>query len=189
MYTIAYLGILLVRLWDCVDAAACVLATLRDVDLRSLLLRCLGHASGRLPCPHVSSFTAVCRWFPSTQLYCKSLRGMGITWIPPHVYPLLLFLGFCFAMVFPWSQRRGMLITIKDSMIAPFALAKFRETFLADVVTSVIKVLVDLVYTFCFFFTGTAHERMCWACVSVCVGMCVCWSLAPNTRVGLTLVL
>ena len=100
-------------------------------------------------------------------MYCKSLRGMGIEWIPPRVYPLLLFLGFFFAMVFPWSQRRGMLVTLRDAVIAPFAPAKFRETFLADVVTSVVKVLVDLVYTFCFFFTGMRTE--------LCMGLCVCW--------------
>jgi hypothetical protein len=101
---------------------------------------------------------------PRDQMYCKSLRGMGIMWIPSRVYPLLLFLGFIAAMTLPWSQRKGMWVTIKDSVIAPFALAKFRETFLADVMTSVVKVFVDLVYTFCFFFTGTDG----WSCRHGC---------------------
>jgi hypothetical protein len=81
---------------------------------------------------------------------------MGVSWIPPHVYPLLLFIYFILWSFLPWSRRRGLWVTVKDTMIAPFAESKFRETFVGDVMTSVVKVMTDVVYTLCFFTSGAA---------------------------------
>lgn len=98
-------------------------------------------------------------------MYLKTLRGMGIAWIPARVYPLMLFLAFICALFFPWSQRRGVWISVRELAISPFSSAKFRETFLADVITSMIKVLVDIVYTVCYFSTGAS---LCGVPVALC---------------------
>lgn len=97
--------------------------------------------------PHLSSFLVL-------QMFCKSLRGEGVNWINADVYPLILFLCLLVAAAFPWSQRVGVWKSVLTILFSPFTDAKFRHTFLADVLTSLTKVTSDLTYTFCYFFTG-----------------------------------
>jgi hypothetical protein len=87
-------------------------------------------------------------------MYFKSIRGMGISGVPHEAYPLILFIAFVLWLVFPWSRRRGVWITIRNTALAPLFDVKFRDTFVGDVLTSVVKVLTDLVYTFCFYTSG-----------------------------------
>lgn len=56
--------------------------------------------------------------------------------------------------VFPWERRRGMWVTVAHVVVAPFGRCTFRDTFVGDVMTSLVKVFTDLAYTFCFLGTG-----------------------------------
>jgi hypothetical protein len=88
------------------------------------------------------------------QLYFKALRHKGIPGVPPDFFPLLLFVCAIIWGFLPWSRRKGVWLTVKDVVISPFAPSSFRETFVGDVLTSIVKLLTDILYTFCFFFTG-----------------------------------
>lgn len=88
------------------------------------------------------------------QLFVKSLHGTGINGIHPRVYPLLLFIGLFIAALFPWSQRKGVWMTIINVILSPLSEARFRDTFLADIWTSLTKVAFDIAYAFCYFGTG-----------------------------------
>jgi hypothetical protein len=70
------------------------------------------------------------------------------------VYPLILFICLFIAFLFPWSQRKGLWATILNVIPSPFTEARFRDTFLADIWTSLTKVVYDLAYAFCYFGTG-----------------------------------
>jgi hypothetical protein len=89
-----------------------------------------------------------------TQIFAKTLRGDGVDWIPPRVYPLVLFVCFAIAVVFPWRQRRSLWTTIGSVLLSPLTPVTFRGTFFADVMTSLTKVTNDLTYTLCYFVTG-----------------------------------
>ena len=72
------------------------------------------------------------------------------------IFGLLLFLGFFLGLISPVSccyknARYAMLKTLGHGIIAPFGLVRFRHFFLADVLTSLVKPLVDVRYCFCFF--------------------------------------
>jgi len=47
-----------------------------------------------------------------------------------------------------------MWVTVAHVVVAPFGRCTFRDTFVGDVMTSLVKVFTDLAYTFCFLGTG-----------------------------------
>ena len=100
------------------------------------------------------------------QLFNKSIRGDGFRWLPPRYYPLLLFISFFIAAVYPWSQRKGLWYSVGAVLLSPFSEAKFRCTFLADVMTSLTKVTNDITYTFCYFGTGQWKDLVIESCSS-----------------------
>ena len=67
--------------------------------------------------------------------------------IPPrvaHISPLLLYVYFALRAVFPWSERGPMWSAVLDVVTAPFAQVDFKEAYVGDILTSTVRVLVDL---------------------------------------------
>ena len=69
--------------------------------------------------------------------------------IPPrvaHISPLLLYVYFALRAVFPWSERGPMWSAVLDVVTAPFAQVDFKEAYVGDILTSTVRVLVDLAF-------------------------------------------
>ena len=72
--------------------------------------------------------------------------------------PFILFVATILGMVFPWRRRRGLWVTIGRLFTAPLHGVTFWESYVADVFTSLVKVLADLSYSFCFYASGSAFD-------------------------------
>lgn len=84
-------------------------------------------------------------------------------WIPlsaaSAALPMALLLFCLFRLFSPWyasywESRRVLVQILWQSIIAPFGQVQFRENWLADAVTSMVKVLADLYLSMCFVLAG-----------------------------------
>ena len=83
------------------------------------------------------------------------------------IYPFALFLFFLVKLFWPgrrwmahWHTRQTLLSTLGNIVIAPFGKTRFIETFVADVMTSMIKVFVDVEASTCLVATYYILDRI-----------------------------
>ena len=91
----------------------------------------------------------VCFW--------KALRGVFLQGVPPqlaHVFPLTLFLYVMYRAVTPWDKRKIMYTSIWEVLEAPWGRTAFKEGFVGDVLTSTVRVMVDLTFSIFYFLSG-----------------------------------
>ena len=84
------------------------------------------------------------------------------------IYPLALFLFLALKFCMPtrivshWSSRSYLLAVLGQIFISPFGKLRFVETFVADILTSTVKVVVDVEASICilvnFFLQGSAER-------------------------------
>jgi hypothetical protein len=86
--------------------------------------------------------------------YFKALRKDGFSLIPPNYFPVALCAYVGYKLVFPLELRKPFWKTTWEVVTAPFSPLAFRHGYVADVFTSMVKVLADLAYTLCFVSTG-----------------------------------
>ena len=91
----------------------------------------------------------VCFW--------KALRGVFLQGVPPqlaHVFPLTLFLYIMYRAVTPWEKRKILFTSVWEVLEAPWGRTSFKEGFVGDVLTSTVRVLVDLSFSILYFLSG-----------------------------------
>jgi hypothetical protein len=76
------------------------------------------------------------------------------SWFKPVFLPLSAFIILVLSIFFPWSQRKGIFRLFGSIIAAPAGRVRFKEMFAADVLTSLVKVLVDFAFSACYFFSG-----------------------------------
>jgi EXS family len=89
----------------------------------------------------------------------KSLRGslVSSSTVPPqfaHTFPLLLLAYTAQTLLLPWHSTRkvvGLLLTVAT---APFGRVRFAEAVVGDVLTSVVRVSLDLVFALAYVAVG-----------------------------------
>jgi len=95
-------------------------------------------------------------------LYYKSeLRHLPVPRVPSHEFRpgVFLILGFTIAayrLVTPWNERKGLWEAIFNIIRAPMRPVSFFDTYVGDVMTSMVKVFVDLAYAAGFIASGDA---------------------------------
>ena len=80
-------------------------------------------------------------------LYYKVLVGGFPDWIPAGWYPLILVAYTLYCLVFPWRQRKGIWWTVGRVLSSPMVSVTLLDTVVADVLTSLVKVLLDLAWS------------------------------------------
>lgn len=89
--------------------------------------------------------------------FWKALRGVFLQGVPPqlaHTFPISLFLYVLYRAAYPWHERRLIYTSIWDVMVAPMGTTQFKEGFVGDILTSVVRVLIDLVFSVGYFLSG-----------------------------------
>jgi hypothetical protein len=83
--------------------------------------------------------------------FWKALRGVFVSTVPPqfaHAFPLVLFLWFTLNAAHPWKDRTRLWAAVLDTLAAPTRPVAFRDSYVGDVLTSVVRVLVDVAWSF-----------------------------------------
>ncbi|OQS07139.1 hypothetical protein THRCLA_00851 [Thraustotheca clavata] len=100
-----------------------------------------------------------CIYLVNLLLYFKVLRGdIGEYYISANYIPLILYAFLILKLIFPLKQRRSLMRTIGRVMSAPCAIVRFRESYVGDILTSLVKVMVDLAWSTCYFASGSFLE-------------------------------
>eukprot|EP00904_Undaria_pinnatifida_P011262 jgi/Undpi1/7266/HiC_scaffold_22.g09739.m1 len=91
--------------------------------------------------------------------FYKALRGVLLnpTWVPiqfAHTFPLLLFFYVILCFVTPWSERKALMRVLWATIISPFGKVRFLEGYVGDILTSVVRVLIDVAFAFLYFLSG-----------------------------------
>ena len=90
--------------------------------------------------------------------YYKSCIGALPNLCPSGYYAAFL-VGYTFkCMFFPWRIRKGLWETVGNVLTSPFRPATFYSTYIADVITSMIKILQDWAWTLVYLFSGDFME-------------------------------
>ena len=88
-------------------------------------------------------------------LYYKSLRRMAPLWVKPHLYPVILWFYVHVKLLFPWNARRKHLFAVLAQVVAsPFTEVTFFHSIVGDYLTSVVKILIDYAFSWCYLLTG-----------------------------------
>ena len=87
-------------------------------------------------------------------LYYKTSTHAMPEWFPPGIYPAFLVLYTIWHFIFPLKQRRPLWSAMARVCRAPLTSPSFFETYVADVFTSMVKILLDLLWTICFIISG-----------------------------------
>ena len=74
--------------------------------------------------------------------------------IPLGAWPMIPFFYLLYKMIFPWSSRKVAWTVALSVMAGPFVRVTFLMNYVGDVFTSLVKPIVDMTYTVCFFVTG-----------------------------------
>ena len=74
------------------------------------------------------------------------------------VVPTLLVVGTVLRLVFPWARRRHLWLCFGRIVRAPFSQVRFVDTYVADVLSSMVRVLLDVLWTTCFFASGEFYK-------------------------------
>ncbi|CAB1112597.1 unnamed protein product [Ectocarpus sp. CCAP 1310/34] len=91
--------------------------------------------------------------------FYKCLRGVLLnpTWVPiqfAHTFPLLLLFYMLLCFLTPWHERKGLLRVLWTTIISPFGQVRFLEGYVGDILTSVVRVLIDVAFAFLYFLSG-----------------------------------
>jgi xenotropic and polytropic retrovirus receptor 1 len=87
-------------------------------------------------------------------VHFKVLRCDFTGTLPLSVWLLIPFLFILFKSVFPWRDRKPAWRALLTVLSAPTVEVTFLANYVGDVLTSMVKDLVDLAYSFCFFLSG-----------------------------------
>ena len=79
---------------------------------------------------------------------------------PLGFWPLLPFAFIVYKMIFPWQQRKIAWNIAFKVVCSPFFKVTFVMNFVGDVFTSLVKPIVDLTYSVCFFATGDFLQHL-----------------------------
>lgn len=75
--------------------------------------------------------------------------------IAAPTFPLLLYLFYVVRLLFPWTHRKKCIYTLLSYSIgAPFYKVEFRDGFIGDILTSMVKPMQDLAYTTFYLMSG-----------------------------------
>lgn len=74
--------------------------------------------------------------------------------IPPGGYPLILVFATTWKLIYPLKLRAPMWISIFKVVTAPCSAPTFFQTYVGDIFTSLVKVFVDLTWTFFWIISG-----------------------------------
>mmetsp|Transcript_4009 Transcript_4009/g.11816 ORF Transcript_4009/g.11816 Transcript_4009/m.11816 type:complete len:894 (-) Transcript_4009:27-2708(-) len=77
-----------------------------------------------------------------------------VTQLLPEIVPLLLLAFLVKCLIWPWDRRKQLWRILSRIVRAPFAEIRFVDTYVADVLTSMVKVLLDLAWCATFFLSG-----------------------------------
>jgi hypothetical protein len=88
-------------------------------------------------------------------LFFKTLRGDTPDWISSGYMPMVL-LGYVLYMIMPWPWNRSNQFSrgVLKVLASPFYEVTFFTSYIGDIMTSMVKVFIDLAYTLCFAFSG-----------------------------------
>lgn len=75
-------------------------------------------------------------------MYYKSDVGDMPLWVPPRAYPTFLILYTVKCLIFPWKMRKPLWIAIKQVLMAPFVPPTFFLTYVGDVFTRYVYLLL-----------------------------------------------
>jgi hypothetical protein len=94
-------------------------------------------------------------------LYYKARRKQAgaVSWRVARFIPLVLYALLLLRLALPWRRRRFWWATVRNAVLAPCARVGFAENFVADVLTSLPKVLTQVTYSLCYFGTGEFGRR------------------------------
>jgi hypothetical protein len=70
------------------------------------------------------------------------------------IWPIIPFTFIIYKSVFPWAERKQVWTVVRDTVIAPCVEVSFCMNFAGDVLTSLVKPIVDVAYTLCYYFSG-----------------------------------
>eukprot|EP01088_Endostelium_zonatum_P006764 TRINITY_DN18901_c0_g1_i1.p1 TRINITY_DN18901_c0_g1~~TRINITY_DN18901_c0_g1_i1.p1 ORF type:complete len:759 (-),score=134.31 TRINITY_DN18901_c0_g1_i1:49-2325(-) len=112
----------------------------------------------------VASFLTMIALF-SFLLYIGVSGGHFTFWgVTPHLFPGITFILFVVFLFFPFrifhrSSRFRLISAVLNVMIAPFGKIGFFEWYIGDVITSLVRSVLDLEYSVCYYATGDfLHE-------------------------------
>jgi hypothetical protein len=88
-------------------------------------------------------------------------------WIHLSLWLLLFLVAVCPFDFFHRSTRRYLFGTIWKVVTSPFSSVNFKDFFIADWLCSLVSVLGDVSYTFCFYGTGSFHDNENHRCAQV----------------------
>ena len=77
-----------------------------------------------------------------------------IAQIAAPIFPLVLFLVFCVAVVLPLNKRRSQWQILSYTIGAPLYNVTFRDGFIGDILTSSVRPLQDIAFTVFYLFSG-----------------------------------
>ncbi|KAH8054745.1 hypothetical protein JL722_8693 [Aureococcus anophagefferens] len=89
----------------------------------------------------------------------KFLHDQSPSRLLPVVAPLLLIVFVTSRLVFPWQRRRPMWGCLARIVRAPFCEVRFVDTYVADVLTSMAKVWLDVLWVSAFLGSGACVAR------------------------------
>ena len=111
--------------------------------------------------------TASMMFLANFLIYFKILRGDFPPWIPAGYFPILLFIYMLYKLL-PWSGHGRSVIWygLAQVVLSPFGRVTFLTTYTGDILTSLVKPIVDWSYTLCFLFTlewvdDTVNDEVC----------------------------
>lgn len=90
-------------------------------------------------------------YFITFIVFCKVLRGV---WSVPgnpsaaHLFPVLLLGWFCYRSLFPWRERKRAWFMLWRVVAAPAFQVSFRDGYVGDILTSTVRVCIDLAFAF-----------------------------------------
>lgn len=122
--------------------------------------------------------------------------------VPEHwqttlqIYPLSLVIYFAYRVFAPyklaslWESRRWFLTALRHTITSPFGRIRFCDSYVADVLTSMVKIIADLAFSLCFYSSGDFkhphNEGVCqrnnWVFVVICSTLPLWWRFAQNVR-------
>ena len=80
--------------------------------------------------------------------------------IPLGAWPLIPFLYILYKMLFPWNYRKVYWAVVFSVITSPFVSVTFLMNYVGDVMTSLVKPIVDMTYGICFFATGDFLQHL-----------------------------
>ena len=98
--------------------------------------------------------TASMMFLANFLIYFKILRGDFPPWIPAGYFPILLFIYMLYKLL-PWSGHGRSVIWygLAQVVLSPFGRVIFLTTYTGDILTSLVKPIIDWSYTLCFLVT------------------------------------